>query len=677
MQSTVTNTERQRFAWLLLAALIVFGAMCIPFFIGRVYTSDDLGAFHLPISDFYSRQLASGEPWDWMPSLFCGFYLTGEGQLGGYHPLHLLLYRTLPLGAAFNCELLLSYPFLAVGSYLFLRRIVVRRDAAAFGAFTFTFCGFNLLHFVHPNAIAIVAHLPWLLWLIEIACTSHSRKQRTFAECGIALLTGSQLLLGYPQYVWLSLLCEFTYSTVRLYQNDQWKARVFELTAAVIVGVLIGGAQVLPTFDALQSSTRQSTTAEFRSSGSLHPFNLVQLVAPYALASRVPGQNTHELGMYLGCVPLLLCYWVWLNRKNWGKLSRIIIPTMLLTLLAFVYAMGEYGPIYYFQSWLPVVRNFRFPCRAIVLIELGVAVLSAIGFLHLVRRRWPVTRELAIPLILSIAFACYAPWAYTDSVSPLSFVAIGPILILAATLLLFKSASGARWAPLALILLTAADLGSYGLSYAILRNTSDLNEYVAHRDFPPAPTQGRVAVNSDPGNASFRYGNQLALAGYNLADGYAGLEPARPAEESEPEWLKQALVDWKRHDHHWSQIGNRESQAELDTPHAKAELVRNPDGGLRISTDSTVPGPLRISERFHTGWRAELNGQVIPIVQTKSGFMECQVPAGHHTLELHFQPASLHYGLLLTACGLSFTMCWFLVGQAFQPDKNVVKPSKR
>src|SRR5688572_13610673 len=107
--ASTTSPQRRLFAWIALACVLLFGAMAAPFFLGRVYTRDDLGEFHLPTRDFYANQLALGEAFDWMPSLFCGFYVTGEGQTGGYHPLHWLLYRTLPLGAAFNLELLLSY----------------------------------------------------------------------------------------------------------------------------------------------------------------------------------------------------------------------------------------------------------------------------------------------------------------------------------------------------------------------------------------------------------------------------------------------------------------------------------------------------------------------------------------------------------------------------------------
>ncbi len=151
------------------AALFLLRRWPIPLLAGRVWVADDLGQYHLPLRQFYSQQLAAGEAFDWLPSLFNGYYLTGEGQAGTYHPLHWLLYRWLPLGVAFDLELLFSYPLMLVGGYLLLRRWQLRRDAALLGAAAFTFSGFNLLHFIPPNGVAVVAHWPWLLWALDWA----------------------------------------------------------------------------------------------------------------------------------------------------------------------------------------------------------------------------------------------------------------------------------------------------------------------------------------------------------------------------------------------------------------------------------------------------------------------------------------------------------------------------
>jgi hypothetical protein len=120
--ATVDRAERDFFAWALLAGLLLLAALAWPFFAGRAYLGGELGDFHLPARAFYAQQLARGEPFDWMPGIFAGFYLTGEGQAGTYHPLHWLLYRFLPLRTALGWEYLSSYPVMAAGLWVLLRR---------------------------------------------------------------------------------------------------------------------------------------------------------------------------------------------------------------------------------------------------------------------------------------------------------------------------------------------------------------------------------------------------------------------------------------------------------------------------------------------------------------------------------------------------------------------------
>src|SRR5262245_49292501 len=100
LSRTVFNSLVRR-QWVLASLLVsisaLLAALAWPMLCGRVYTADDLGAFHLPLRSFYADQLVRGEPFDWCPDLYCGFYLTGEGQVGTYHPLHVLLYRVFPL----------------------------------------------------------------------------------------------------------------------------------------------------------------------------------------------------------------------------------------------------------------------------------------------------------------------------------------------------------------------------------------------------------------------------------------------------------------------------------------------------------------------------------------------------------------------------------------------------
>ena len=283
--------------WVLVVSIAaLFLALAWPMLRGEVYLADDLGDFHLPLRAFYAQQLARSEPFDWCPDLYCGFYLTGEGQIGGYHPLHWLLYRVLRLSLAFDLECWLSYPLMLIGLYAFFLRLRLSGESALFGALVFTFGGFNLLHFVHPNAIAVIAHLPWLLCAIDIALRSQTAKYRCWAWLAVGALTGSQLLLGYPQYVLYSAIVESGYVLLVGWNLPaRGRAMVRGIAcwvAALWLGILLAGVQLLPTFDLLQHSVRQNTDHPLAAQGALHPFNLLQLVAPYLL-SQSRGRGKH------------------------------------------------------------------------------------------------------------------------------------------------------------------------------------------------------------------------------------------------------------------------------------------------------------------------------------------------------------------------------------------------
>ena len=379
-EAAAAKFDRRLCVCTLLAAAGVWLAMAGPMLLGRVYLADDLGAYHLPLRAFYAQQLQKAEPFDWLPNLYNGYYVTGEGQTGGYHPLHLVLYRLLPLPAAFDLELLLSYPWMFAGTYLLLARRIGSPSAALFGALVFTFSGFNLLHFIHPNAVAVVAHLPWLLVAIEVLLTSFDLRRRVWMVAAIALLTGSQLLLGYPQYVWFSLVAEACYvaTRYRAISGSTWRP-IAGWLAALGLGLMVGSIQLLPTIDALRDSTRAAADADFAKTGSLAPQNLVQLIAPYLLPGRVWGGNTHELGLYIGAVPLLLCWWLFLGCRSWGALRPLILGAIALGMVGFLLALGEHGFLYPLQRQLPLVGSFRLPCRAIVLVYLAFALLAGAG----------------------------------------------------------------------------------------------------------------------------------------------------------------------------------------------------------------------------------------------------------------------------------------------------------
>jgi hypothetical protein len=681
-----------------LSSLALFVALCGPALYGLVYTADDLGAFHLPLRDFYARALAAGDSFDWCPHLFGGFYLTGEGQAGTYHPLHWAFYRFLPLNWAWNLECVASYPLMFAGMWLFMRRRGLGRAEAMFAAMAFTFCGFNLLHFVHVNAIAVVAHVPWLLYAIDRL--NHSRK------CGeggglfrsmafIGALTGSQLLLGYPQYVLYSLIAESLFLAFIVHEqrdtggSRQTVAVMAPWAFAKLVGLALGAVQVLPTLEALGDSVRHDTDASFAGWGSLHPFNAVQLIAPYLFATRVVGQNTHELNLYVGVAPLLLAAIAMANRRLLPDLAgqqTVFRFALTLIVTGSLLAVGSYGPLHRILTAVPLVGNFRFPCRATVLVQLGIGLLAAIGFSLVGRTSSFETKLVRIPaktfaglLLASVALAGTAPMLWPEFVATPQLVWCGPLLLLLGLLLVQCAATGRRWALPALVVFTAIDLGVYGLTYGVYRGATSLDDYVAQTPAPSTIGDTRVALDLAPPNGEgVHAGNQILLRGFSRIDGYAGLEPARQLNYRTIDALRFAGVKivstaaqieetWRLRDrgHGWLEVPDPLPRARLVKPYfdenefappaaGSVQIVGDRPGEIVVSVDSPELATLELTETHHRGWTASAGGKALETVRIHGDFLGCQLPAGRSTVEFRFAPASLQYGRAASVCGLGF-----------------------
>ncbi len=638
--------------WFAAAALMVFAALAGPWLLGYDYVGDDLGAFHAPLRAFYAHQIAQGQPFDWMPDLFCGFYLTGEGQLGGYHPLKWMLYRLLPLHWATGLEYLVPYPVLAIGAWFWLRRLVGRADAAAYGALTLACGSFALMRLIHPHAVAVVAHLPWLLWLTEVLFDAHRRNSRrtvAMAQAGIALLTASQLLLGYPQYVWFTWLALGFVGIGRIIStapfepnpepdfnnaarptgpgnsNSRPRSKAVRggvaLAAAVACGLLLAGVQLLPTVDALGESVRRSAGAEFSAAGSWHPLNAVQWIAPYLFVHRVVGENTHELAAYLGAAPLLLAVYACLSRRD-DHLGRLVVPALAAAVLALLLAFGEFGPLLALWSKIPLVGSFRFPCRAMVLFAFAVAVLAAAGYARVfssatapgflaLPSKTPATSGsgfwagcgstvwlAALPLCAaSWLIALWAlAWGPAEMIASPAAVLAGPLLLSLAAGMMAAGASNRRWAAAALALFTAADLGYSGLSYSVYAPGALARRPAAPIDLPTGPA--RIVCDLALGQLpQQRTGNQVLAFGLSRADGYAGLEPQRPwwpwpaafPPELAADVLRRAAVHWIRQTEQSARLG----LAERDLPAASA-LAADPGSSARSTVSGDSPGECRL-----------------------------------------------------------------------------------
>ena len=649
------------------AATLLLVPLLLPLATGRVFVAGDLACFHLPLRALYAEALSAGDSVLWSSALFSGFYVHGEGQVGIFHPWHVLLYRLLPLQAAFNVEVIGSYLAALIGMRLFLRRVGLEAVPALVGALIFAFSGFNLLHLNHMNAVAIVAHLPWLLLAVEEALTGGTGRARALGGAAIALLVGSEILLGYPQYVWMSALVAATYTMARVaaLRTARGLGRV---TAFALLGLAVGAVQLLPTAEASADSIRGAPTLSFLLSFSMHPLNLVQIWSPYAFPDRVyaAGEElfVHELGIYNGAFCAVAPFWL---LARWRSLNHrpVVIVAGGLCLIGLVLALGRYGFIY--QLLAPYLPPFRTSARHIMLVHFGMAILAAVAFDDLMacarrRDRLPSSAAalLVAPIVLSLVAGLVAvPFADDGpraQLQPVWFRLIaGAGLVAAATRIVLLTARGARPAFLILPVFVAVDLGLWGYGYMWATPPRTIAELAASVDLPDsAPAGTRIWSASLFGNCDV-----ALLRGASILPGYSGIPPARVIPPSDEAALRLSGVSRVRTADAWTPVDPMprvrlvadarvsadiaedvkvielsetalvsEQLPPMEGPVGSVAVVEDRPGRMVIALDAPRRNLLVTTEAYHTGWRAADGGRAMRVVRAYGDYLAVLIDPG-------------------------------------------------
>jgi hypothetical protein len=656
--------------WVIAACSVALLAPLLgPLLTGRVFVYDDLLSFHLPMRYLYQQALWSGDSVLWTPSIFAGVYLHGEGQVGLFHPFHQALYRLFPLGTAFNLEVIASYVAAFAGMFWLLRRLRCSHAAALFGAMLFSFGGFNLLHLHHVNMVAVVAHIPWLLAAADVLIVDERKRARTLAFVAMSLIPGSELLLGFPQAVWWSMMALAAFSLLRAGETKRWR-RLWFCVVAVAIGVLLGGIQLLPTADAAAQSMRAGVAREFALTYSLHPLNLLQLWSPYVfndgVYSTADTPSFHEFGIYSGAIMPVALAWVWIRRRALHERRALVVGCTVFTVVMLVLALGRYGGLATLLTFLPVLESLRAPARYIVLAQLALAILAAVAFDDLRATAddghgatpgrqaglWiPTALGVLTTLVLNARLIGYDgnPFARAGT------AAAGVAILAAVTLLVHMAGRRARWALPVLVLVTAVDLGLWGIRFVYQEAPRTIAEAI--EGVPDAPSNPADRYAAPPIDGPYR-SDLLVMRGYRLTRGYLALLPATRHPLNSGVAMQLSGMRWviTRDGRRRPAEGGAERVRLLDArgnpATGDARLVVDRPGRLVVHVDAPDRRSLAFTERFHDGWSATIDGVPRPMVRVEGDFLGCVLEKGVQRVTLRFMPRSFVYGSIVSGFGV-------------------------
>ena len=471
-----------------------------------------------PARFFAARSLSSGVFPLWSPYALSGYPFFASYQSAMLYPFNLLMVGAYgAAGADFTlkaqCAFVVFHFFLAGAfTYVLARDLKIGRAGATVAALTYMTCGYMVAHAGHINQLSASAWIP-LVFLLFRRCLE-GRRISYAVGAGAAL--GVALLAGHFQplfYLCLLLLAFVVYTAVRRVRGDPRKPGLLfglgALGVTVAVAAGLAAAQLLPTYQMIRLSGRESLPYGLAATYSLPRRELITLIFPHFMG-RVPEEYfgfwaplKWEVYGYAGIAGGALGVLALLRRRK-----GLAVFLWVVALLSVVLALGPGGYLWtaLFRSHL-FFNSLRDPGRIFVIYGFAMALLAGLGADHVqgtlarradrprYRAAFALTAVmLALVVILALALAIMFVGSGGSASEPARRAhirsALVPVAVLAGLLLILYLAGRfrglTRALPFALIALVLVDLAVLNVPWTMVRiNPEDplgdraVSEYVA------------------------------------------------------------------------------------------------------------------------------------------------------------------------------------------------------
>ncbi len=414
------------FLGLLALVLIFFNKMA---FSNLILARGDTFLYFYPYWQAAAAALRNGRIPLWNPDLFMGAPFLANSQAGFFYPLNWPVWLLLPTPYAVSASILVHLIIAGWGTYLAARRVLLLSRSGAFlTAVLFALGGYLTAQVEHINQLQGLAWLPWFFVAVgglktarlktarlettrletarlETARLETTRLETTRLETGdwglmlcrgtaVALLFSLQLLAGHTQTAFITGVGVLIFVAA----SGKWRAtrsplpaprsphpafcfllRAFPLLSGALLAVLLTAVQLLPTLELARHSSRQGGLA-FNEvlSFSLHPLLLGR--------SLLPAYGQSLFSEYAAFLPLAALILAVIGAWQWRR-QPAVRPFLVMTILAFLLALGRFTPLYWLLARLPGFDLFRVPARWLALYALGMAMLAGVGG-EAMRRDW-------------------------------------------------------------------------------------------------------------------------------------------------------------------------------------------------------------------------------------------------------------------------------------------------
>ncbi|HEY3885492.1 MAG TPA: hypothetical protein VGL62_09820, partial [Vicinamibacterales bacterium] len=217
-----------------------------------------------------------------------------------------------------------------------------------------------------------------------------------------ALVFGEQILCGFPQSAYICGLTYGAFAAFRVFSKPTsetpWRTRLAWLGgigAAALFAAALGAVVLFPLSAAAAISDRVGSLGwTWATELAYWPRNVLTFIVPYINGdisdnSYIGPPFFWEDYGYVGILTLLFAVYGAARERR----RPIVRFVALAALLAYFCVLGRATPVFrVIYTVVPGISLFRFPTRFLIVVELGLALLAAIGLTRFrsdLARRWP------------------------------------------------------------------------------------------------------------------------------------------------------------------------------------------------------------------------------------------------------------------------------------------------
>ncbi len=357
----------------------------LPLLFGSVPATGDMRDVYIPLESFFRSSQLQGDIPAWNGAVSFGFPVIAAAQIGFFYPV-LFVLRFLPIWLELPSALIAHALFMAVGTFLFARRLGMSREASFISAVSFPLSQFVWQHVTHLNIFLAVSWFPWQMLAIDVLF--RKEKLRMHGIGILIVLFGLPFLIGQIQVPFLIMAVALVYG-IYLKMNRGISEHVRNLLVPFLLicvgSFLFASVQLLPTLELTMLSSRGASESFDITRANQHSYPFYHLPT-YVFPKFYGNDDTYwgkrleiEYGSYIGVIPLILALWYAWKHRTFNDSNSASAFFFWMAIGSFLLALGSLSP-FRLIGIEPSLWIFSAPARWLLFTTFSLAICAGFGF---------------------------------------------------------------------------------------------------------------------------------------------------------------------------------------------------------------------------------------------------------------------------------------------------------